>query len=161
MFVSHNRPSSHYNGNQGYTRGGRGRNPFSRGREGGRPSPNYTPPNFNSPLPHSQQQFSSAPPVKSDRPTCQICWKRGHYAIDCYHRMDFAYQGKNPTTKLAAMASASNIHHTQTAKTWLTDSSASDHITAMVLKTGPGKEPEKGVVPVLVIRPGSDRWSNR
>ena len=31
----------------------------------------------------------------------------------------------------------------------------------MVLKTGPGREPEKGVVPVLVVRPGSDRWSNR
>ena len=44
--------------------------------------------------------------------------------------MDFAYQGKNPTTKLAAMASASNLQHTQNAETWLTDSSASDHITA-------------------------------
>uniref|UniRef100_A0A2N9E3A6 Integrase catalytic domain-containing protein n=1 Tax=Fagus sylvatica TaxID=28930 RepID=A0A2N9E3A6_FAGSY len=75
-------------------------------------------------------QSPSAPPIKSDRPTCQICWKQGHYAIDCYHRMDFAYQGKNPTTKLAAMASASNIHHTQSAETWLTDSGASDHITA-------------------------------
>ena len=31
----------------------------------------------------------------------------------------------------------------------------------MVLKTGPVREPEKGVVPVLVVRPGSDRWSNR
>ena len=34
-------------------------------------------------------------------------------------------------------------------------------IVAMVLKTGPGREPEKGVVPVLVIRPGLDRWLNR
>uniref|UniRef100_A0A2N9IAK9 Reverse transcriptase Ty1/copia-type domain-containing protein n=1 Tax=Fagus sylvatica TaxID=28930 RepID=A0A2N9IAK9_FAGSY len=67
---------------------------------------------------------------KSERPTCQICWKQGHYAIDCYHRMNFAYQGKNPTTKLAAMASAFNIQHTQSVETWLTDSSASDHITA-------------------------------
>jgi hypothetical protein len=24
----------------------------------------------------------------------------------------------------------------------------------MVLKTGPGREPERGVVPVLVVRPG-------
>jgi 5-deoxy-D-glucuronate isomerase len=31
----------------------------------------------------------------------------------------------------------------------------------MVLKTGPVREPEKGVVPVSVVRPGSDRWSNR
>uniref|UniRef100_A0A2N9G595 Integrase catalytic domain-containing protein n=1 Tax=Fagus sylvatica TaxID=28930 RepID=A0A2N9G595_FAGSY len=67
---------------------------------------------------------------KSERPTCQICWKIGHYAVDCYHRMDFAYQGKNPPTKLAAMASASNLHYTQSSETWLTDSGASDHITA-------------------------------
>uniref|UniRef100_A0A2N9I1N5 Uncharacterized protein n=1 Tax=Fagus sylvatica TaxID=28930 RepID=A0A2N9I1N5_FAGSY len=130
MFVSHNKPSNNYNGNQGYTRGGRGRNSFLRGRGGGgRSSSNYTS-NFNSPLPHSQQQSSFAPSIKSNKPTCQIYWKQSHYAIDCYHRMDFAYQGKNPTTKLAAMASASNIHHTQTAKTWLIDSGASDHITA-------------------------------
>ncbi len=130
MFVSHNKPSNNYNGNQGYTRGGRGRNSFSRGRGGGgRSSSNYTS-NFNSPLPHSQQQSSFAPSIKSNKPTCQIYWKQSHYAIDCYHRIDFAYQGKNPTTKLAAMASASNIHHTQTAKTWLIDSGASDHITA-------------------------------
>jgi hypothetical protein len=41
----------------------------------------------------------------------------GHYAIDCYHKMDFAYQGKNPTIKLADMASASNLQHTQNTKT--------------------------------------------
>jgi hypothetical protein len=45
--------------------------------------------------------------------------------------MDFAYQGKNPPTKLAAMANASNLNITQgTGETWLTDSGASDHITA-------------------------------
>jgi hypothetical protein len=49
-----------------------------------------------------------------DRPLC----------IDCYHRMDFAYQGKNPPTKLAAMASASNLQYTQGSETWLTDSGA-------------------------------------
>ena len=32
---------------------------------------------------------------------------------------------------------------------------------AMVLKTESGREPEKGVVPVPLVRPGSDRWSNR
>jgi hypothetical protein len=44
--------------------------------------------------------------------------------------MDFAYQGKNPPTKLAAMASASNLQHTQGFETWLTDTGASDHITS-------------------------------
>ncbi len=31
----------------------------------------------------------------------------------------------------------------------------------MVLKTGPGREPERRAVPVSLVRPGSDRWSNR
>ena len=45
--------------------------------------------------------------------------------------MDFAYQGKNPPSKLVAMANASNLNITQgTGETWLTDSGASDHITA-------------------------------
>uniref|UniRef100_A0A2N9GL86 GAG-pre-integrase domain-containing protein n=1 Tax=Fagus sylvatica TaxID=28930 RepID=A0A2N9GL86_FAGSY len=44
--------------------------------------------------------------------------------------LPIAYQGKNPPTKLAAMASASNLHYTQSSETWLTDSGASDHITA-------------------------------
>uniref|UniRef100_A0A2N9FDP2 Retrotransposon Copia-like N-terminal domain-containing protein n=1 Tax=Fagus sylvatica TaxID=28930 RepID=A0A2N9FDP2_FAGSY len=77
-----------------------------------------------------QNQNQASPQTRSERPTCQICWKQGHYAIDYYHRMDFAYQGKNPTMKLAAMANASNIQHTQSAQSWLTDSGASDHITA-------------------------------
>uniref|UniRef100_A0A2N9J6U8 Uncharacterized protein n=1 Tax=Fagus sylvatica TaxID=28930 RepID=A0A2N9J6U8_FAGSY len=42
-----------------------------------------------------------------------------------------------------------------------TQTRAKSGIFCMVLKTGPGREPEKGVVPVLVVRPGSDRWSNR
>uniref|UniRef100_A0A2N9EYV7 GAG-pre-integrase domain-containing protein n=1 Tax=Fagus sylvatica TaxID=28930 RepID=A0A2N9EYV7_FAGSY len=99
MFVTPNKPSNGYNGNQGYNnnRGRGGRNSFSRGR-GGR-SPNFNTPSFNA------SNFNAS-------------------------QMDFAYQGKNPTTKLAAMASASNIQHTQSAETWLTDSGASDHILA-------------------------------
>ena len=107
MFVSNtNKPNTSFSnpsygspsyGNSSSTRG-RGRNSFHRGR-GGRSS------NF-------PQQTQSTAQGKSERPTCQICWKQGHYAIDFYHRMDFAYQGKNPTTKLATMASASNIQHT-------------------------------------------------
>jgi hypothetical protein len=45
--------------------------------------------------------------------------------------MDFAHQGKNPPTKLAAMANASNLNITQgNSDTWLTNFGASDHITA-------------------------------
>uniref|UniRef100_A0A2N9HIJ5 Integrase catalytic domain-containing protein n=1 Tax=Fagus sylvatica TaxID=28930 RepID=A0A2N9HIJ5_FAGSY len=115
-------------GNSSFNRG-RGRNSFQRGRGGRSPTFNS---NFTLPNTSFQQQThqQSSPQGKSERPTCQICWKQGHYAIDCYHKMDFAYQGKNPTTKLAAMASASNIQHTQSAESWLTDSGASDHIIA-------------------------------
>jgi hypothetical protein len=141
MFVSHNKPN--FNGNQGFNRG-RGRNSYSRGRGGGGRNSSFNQ-GFSSPNASTQyhpqyQQQQISPPAqqasqttfqgKNERPTCQICWKMGHYAIDCYHRMNFAYQGKNPTTKLAAMASASNLHYTQNAETWLTDTGATDHITA-------------------------------
>jgi transposase InsO family protein len=134
MFVTPNKHFNGYNGNQSYNNNrGRGGRNFSRGR-GGRSSnfnsSSFNASNFNAPQIHPQQQSQSVPQVRSERPTCQICWKQGHYAIDCYHRMDFAYQGKNPTTKLAAMASASNLQHTQGSETWLTDSGASDHISA-------------------------------
>uniref|UniRef100_A0A2N9FT93 Integrase catalytic domain-containing protein n=1 Tax=Fagus sylvatica TaxID=28930 RepID=A0A2N9FT93_FAGSY len=91
---------------------GRGRNNASRGR-GGRFNSNnqynseqynqkYSPPTFN------QNNSQSAQKPKGSRPQCQICGKLGHQALDCYHRMDFAYQGRHPPAKLAAMASTSN-----------------------------------------------------
>ena len=45
----------------------------------------------------------------------------GHQALDCYHRMDFAYQGKNPPTKLSAMALASKAALTNSQDPWLAD----------------------------------------
>lgn len=50
--------------------------------------------------------------------------------MDCYHRMDFAYQCKNPPTKLAAMASASNAAITNNQDPRLADSGKSDYLTA-------------------------------
>ena len=44
--------------------------------------------------------------------------------------MDFVYQGKNPPTKLAAMASASNAMITSNQDHWLADSGTFDHLTA-------------------------------
>jgi transposase InsO family protein len=140
MFVSNtNKPNTGFNGHPSYgnpsSNRGRGRNSFQRGR-GGRfhnftPSqPPYQQQHQNQAPYQQQNQNQASPQARSERPICQICWKQGHYAIDCYHRMDFAYQGKNPTMKLAAMASASNTQHTQSAESWLTDSGASDHITA-------------------------------
>uniref|UniRef100_A0A2N9EJ37 CCHC-type domain-containing protein n=1 Tax=Fagus sylvatica TaxID=28930 RepID=A0A2N9EJ37_FAGSY len=42
---------------------------------------------------------------------CQICGKTGHVALDCYHCMDYAYQEKQPPSKLVAMAATSNAQH--------------------------------------------------
>ncbi len=42
--------------------------------------------------------------------------------------MDFAYQGRHPPAKLVAMASTSNA--SQAGETWLTDTGATDHLTA-------------------------------
>uniref|UniRef100_A0A2N9HVG8 CCHC-type domain-containing protein n=1 Tax=Fagus sylvatica TaxID=28930 RepID=A0A2N9HVG8_FAGSY len=56
--------------------------------------------------------FSSSPNQSySQRPSCQICGKSGHAALDCYHRMDYSYQGKQPPTKLVAMVATSNAQH--------------------------------------------------
>ena len=44
--------------------------------------------------------------------------------------MDFAYQGKNPPTKLAAMVSVSNVVLTNCQDPWLANSGTSDHLTA-------------------------------
>ena len=108
---------------------GRGRNNASRGR-GGRFNSNnqynsqnqYSPPTFN------QNSSQSAQKPEGSRPQCQICGKLGHQALDCYHRMDFAYQGRHPPIKLAAMAATSNC--SQGGDTWLTDTGATNHLTA-------------------------------
>ena len=127
---------------------GRGRNNGQRGR-GGRFNQynNNSQPNVFSQGSHYQYNNNSQPNAfsqgnhysqtnagnsqrKSDgsRPICQICGKIGHQALDCYHRMDFAYQGRHPPAKLAAMASTSNA--SQAGETWLTDTGATDHLTA-------------------------------
>jgi hypothetical protein len=36
-----------------------------------------------------------------------------------------------------------------------------DLVISMVLKTRPGRESEKGVVPISLVRSGSDQWSNQ
>ena len=44
--------------------------------------------------------------------------------------MDFAYQGKNPPTKLGAMVQASNANLTNISDPWLADFGISNHLTA-------------------------------
>jgi hypothetical protein len=58
---------------------------------------------------------------------CQICGKTSHQALDCFHRMDFAYQGCHPPTQLATMVSQTNMLLED--QQWLSDSGANAHIT--------------------------------
>lgn len=43
------------------------------------------------------------------RLSCQICNKVGHSTVDCYHRMDFAYQGRHPPAQLTAMVASQSL----------------------------------------------------
>jgi histone deacetylase 1/2 len=62
------------------------------------------------------------------RPVCQICDRTGHIAIDCYHRFDYAFQGRHPPTELAAMVAESHTQYDH--QVWYTDSGANVHITS-------------------------------
>lgn len=53
--------------------------------------------------PNSSQLFQD-----TNRPPCQICGKSNHQALDYFHWMDYAYQGRHPPNELAAMVSQSN-----------------------------------------------------
>lgn len=75
---------------------------------------------------NSSNQFNQFSPnqsnnTRSKRPTCQICGKLGHLAIDCYHKMDYAYQGKHLPTKLIVVATTSNACLAQE-QPWLANS---------------------------------------
>jgi hypothetical protein len=78
--------------------------------------------NFN-----NSQNPQSWNPNPNSRPTCQICYKPGHTALDCYQRMNYAFQGRHPPAKLAAMATAAPFNPNQT--TWISDTGATDHFT--------------------------------
>ena len=59
--------------------------------------------NSNWSQPHASMSFGNSAPMSS-RPPCQICNRSGHSALDCYQRMNHAYEGRVPTQKLTAMA---------------------------------------------------------
>uniref|UniRef100_A0A6N2NKD0 Retrotransposon Copia-like N-terminal domain-containing protein n=1 Tax=Salix viminalis TaxID=40686 RepID=A0A6N2NKD0_SALVM len=57
---------------------------------------------------------------------CQMCGKRNHMALDCFHRYDYNYQGRHPPQQLAAMAA--QLNSIQDKNTWYADSGANQHI---------------------------------
>jgi hypothetical protein len=82
---------------------------------------------------------------------CQICGKSGHQALDCFHRMNYAYQGKTSPSQLAAMmARTSNEAIDQHDEdTWYADSGANSHVTG-ALSNLTLQEPFKGDEEVAV-----------
>lgn len=71
-------------------------------------------------------------PISNDnshtRTPCQICGKISHQALDCYHRMDYIYQGRHLPSQLAAMVAQSN-HIFEESNVWYANSGANQHIT--------------------------------
>jgi hypothetical protein len=107
------------------------------------PSPRYSlaTPRFSAPLrrpptPHTipgrniSPSFPTRPPHNNHHnplPTCQICGKHNHTALDCYHRMDYTYQGRYLPSQLTAMIA----HNTDFDNhDWLADSGANTHVAA-------------------------------
>jgi hypothetical protein len=87
-------------------------------------NPNFSPSNPNFSQSQSNPNFSNPNP---NRPTCQICYKQGHTALDCYNQMNFSYQGRHPPAKLAAIASAAPP--SPSTNCWISDTGATDHFT--------------------------------
>ena len=77
-----------------------------------------------------------------NRSPCQICGKSSHQALDCYHRMDFSYQGRHPPSQLAAMAAYTHVADEEEQPRYL-DSGANHHVTAD-LKNLTEKQPYQG-----------------
>uniref|UniRef100_A0A2N9G5P5 Integrase catalytic domain-containing protein n=1 Tax=Fagus sylvatica TaxID=28930 RepID=A0A2N9G5P5_FAGSY len=112
-------------------RGGRSNNRGRGGRNSNRGSFSSNSQGFASNPSGFSQSYN--PSGTSQRPQCQICGKTGHLALDCFHRMNFAYQGRQPPAKLAAiasttMSSAINAPYSNQSS-WISDTGATDHFT--------------------------------
>nr|CAD40946.1 OSJNBa0027G07.12 [Oryza sativa Japonica Group] len=74
----------------------------------------------NMPRGRGQQQQRTDP-----RPICQVCYKRGHVAAECWHRFDENYVPDDRHVAAAAQASSYAID-----TNWYIDSGATNHITS-------------------------------
>ena len=92
------------------------------------------------------QSKSGSQLSQNQRPTCQTCGKNGHTALDCYHRMNFAYQGRHAPAKLASMAvssMAAAANSTQNSQQ-LTNTGASNHVTPDLAQLSLHQQPTVG-----------------
>lgn len=82
----------------------------------------------NSQKSHSSEQTTICQNSIRSRPTCQIYDKTRYIVIDCYHRLDFLYQGHRPSFELATIVAESNAQYEH--QVWYTDNGANIHITS-------------------------------
>ena len=110
----------------GRSRGtGRGTSSFNRGsvpNQGGCNPRNNT--NQRNQQPNGERSSCS-----DKRIICQICGKPGHHALDCYERMNTAYEGRIHAQRLTAMSSSPITVNKLSNGTWLLDNGANAHVT--------------------------------
>ncbi|PKU82870.1 Retrovirus-related Pol polyprotein from transposon TNT 1-94 [Dendrobium catenatum] len=75
----------------------------------------------NSTIPASVQPTT----VNNIRPTCQICGKPGHIAINCWHRCNFKYAPTNTRSTHALNAQTNPTNSSE----WILDTGATSHLT--------------------------------
>jgi hypothetical protein len=96
-------------------------------------------------FPKYKPNQSSPIPFNSSRPPCQICGKPNHQALDCYHWMDYSYQGRHPPTQLVAMVAHTNSQLVEEDhQPWYADSGANQHIIADLENLNLSSEPYQG-----------------
>jgi hypothetical protein len=113
-----------------------------------RPAPQMTSPVPITPVPHRRAPLSHGSFQPNPQIPCQICGKISHQALDCFHRMDYAYQGRHPPTQLAAMTAQTNTELDD--QQWFADSGANSHITNELENLSLQQQPFKGNEAVAV-----------
>jgi transposase InsO family protein len=93
------------------------------------------------PSPNAQRYKPPPAPFNSTRPPCQICGRSSHQALDCYHRMDYSFQGQHPPSQLAAMVAHTNSQFSDEEQPWYVDSGANQHITVDLENLNISQEP--------------------
>jgi hypothetical protein len=82
------------------------------------------------------------------RVPCQICGRLNHSALDCFHRMNFSFQGRHPPSQLAAMTA--HTHQEIDDQQWFADSGANAHVTSTLENLSIDQQPFKGSESVAV-----------
>ena len=106
--------------------------PFSTASPQGTPNRFFSRQPQGSPFSRSPNNFNpnraaTSRNLSANKISCQICGRDSHQALDCFHRMDFLFQGRHPPSDLSAMASQSNALEDE--DHWLAYSGANIHIT--------------------------------